>query len=182
MADKMIRCETCGEPIAASAKNCPHCGARNKHAGGCLRLALKVIGVLFVIWLVLGVISALNDQEPAYLSDAREIPESQFMEQCQDIAYEDLVRNEEEYAGTYVRLDVQVHVTMDDKYYAYAKSGDEFDETYWTGDTYDIYDMRENKNPKILEQDFITVYGIYTSCNSIDEPEIAALYIVLHEE
>lgn len=182
MADKMIRCETCGEPMAASAKNCPHCGARNKHSGGCLRLILKVIGVLFIIWLVLSVLAAFNNQEPDYISDAREIPEEEFIGKCQKIEYEDLVRNEEEYAGAYVRLDVQVHVTMDDKYYAYANSGDEYDETYWTGDTYDIYDMREDKKPKILEQDFITVYGIYTSCNSIDEPEIAALYIVLRDE
>lgn len=30
MSQKMISCKTCGKEIAASAKNCPECGAKNK--------------------------------------------------------------------------------------------------------------------------------------------------------
>lgn len=30
MANKMITCKACGKEIATSAKNCPHCGAKNK--------------------------------------------------------------------------------------------------------------------------------------------------------
>ena len=43
---KLIKCHTCGQPVAAEAKACPHCGAKKKkRQGGCL-----VVFILLVIF------------------------------------------------------------------------------------------------------------------------------------
>ena len=44
---KMIKCKTCGEEIAKSAKVCPHCGAKNKKPLAVLRV---ILGILLIIW------------------------------------------------------------------------------------------------------------------------------------
>lgn len=44
---KMMKCKTCGEEIAKSAKACPHCGAKNKKPFAALRI---IFGILLIIW------------------------------------------------------------------------------------------------------------------------------------
>ena len=60
---KMVKCKTCGEEIAKSAKVCPKCGAKNKKPN-------ILLGVLAVV-LVIGVIGALGgeDDEPKKVGD-----------------------------------------------------------------------------------------------------------------
>lgn len=53
MSRKMTKCKTCGERIAASAKRCPHCGA--KQGGG----IGKIIGTIILVLLILGLIGTI---------------------------------------------------------------------------------------------------------------------------
>ena len=47
---KLIECKTCKQPIAAEAKVCPHCGAKNKkRQGGCLLVFIVLVFFSFVV-------------------------------------------------------------------------------------------------------------------------------------
>ena len=47
---KLINCQTCGQQIAAEAKICPHCGAKNKkRQGGCLAVFIVLVFFSFVV-------------------------------------------------------------------------------------------------------------------------------------
>ena len=48
---KLVKCKTCGNDIAKTAKVCPHCGAKNHRSGGC-----GVIIVALLILLAIGYI------------------------------------------------------------------------------------------------------------------------------
>lgn len=52
MADKMKACKSCGQQIAASAKTCPNCGAKNK--GSKLPIIIGVIVVIVIIGAIAG--------------------------------------------------------------------------------------------------------------------------------
>ncbi len=45
----LIPCETCGKQIAAEARTCPHCGARNKRSTWIITLVLGLVLVALVI-------------------------------------------------------------------------------------------------------------------------------------
>lgn len=47
MASKMVKCKTCGEMVAKSAKTCPHCGAKRKRP--VLGVVLIVLGILIFV-------------------------------------------------------------------------------------------------------------------------------------
>jgi RNA polymerase subunit RPABC4/transcription elongation factor Spt4 len=47
----LIACETCGKEIAAEAKTCPHCGARNKRSGWIVNLFLGLVIVILVLFI-----------------------------------------------------------------------------------------------------------------------------------
>jgi hypothetical protein len=53
------KCNDCGKEVSKRAKLCPHCGAPVKHEFGCL----GVIALLFLIFIVVGVISTSVDQK-----------------------------------------------------------------------------------------------------------------------
>ena len=51
MAD-LTPCETCGKEIAAEARTCPHCGARNKRSGWIINLLLVLVTVVLALFIV----------------------------------------------------------------------------------------------------------------------------------
>lgn len=67
---KLIKCKTCGEMMAKSAKRCPHCGAKQKlPVGASLLITIIIIVTVFAIVAVLmngtGTQGAENTQEAA---------------------------------------------------------------------------------------------------------------------
>lgn len=46
---KVMKCKTCGELIAKSAKICPHCGARNRQIGAGTAIALVILAVVWIV-------------------------------------------------------------------------------------------------------------------------------------
>lgn len=56
---KLIKCKSCGQEIAKTAKTCPHCGAKNKKP--------SIVGIILLVLGIILIISALgggNDDEP----------------------------------------------------------------------------------------------------------------------
>jgi len=54
------KCKDCGNQVSTRAKQCPHCGAPVKKKSGCL----GVIVLLFLVFVVIGIISSSVDQKP----------------------------------------------------------------------------------------------------------------------
>lgn len=47
--ERLTKCRSCGETVAASATSCPHCGARLKGSHPVLGTVLTVIGILLLV-------------------------------------------------------------------------------------------------------------------------------------
>ncbi len=66
MRTKMVKCKTCGEEIAKSAKICPKCGAKQKKH--------TVLGVVFLVFGILVIIAAIGgsggDGKPQKISES----------------------------------------------------------------------------------------------------------------
>lgn len=68
---KMIKCKTCGEMIAKSAKRCPHCGAKKKTSA--LAAILCIIVIFVAVVAIAGVIAESGGQSgPKKVSSASE--------------------------------------------------------------------------------------------------------------
>ncbi len=52
MSKKMINCKTCGAKIAASARSCPHCGARNTFVNPANTIAAVLLVVVFSFFIL----------------------------------------------------------------------------------------------------------------------------------
>lgn len=65
MGNKMIKCKTCGEEIAKSAKVCPKCGAKQKK-----HTVLGVILIIFGVLLIAAVIGGNGDEGPKKVGDS----------------------------------------------------------------------------------------------------------------
>lgn len=49
MNNKMCLCKACGQEMAKSAKNCPHCGAKNRKANPFLVVVVGLIALIIII-------------------------------------------------------------------------------------------------------------------------------------
>jgi len=69
MASKLIQCKTCGADIAASAKMCPHCGARNTtlvyRQLGALLLTVVLLAIFIAVRIALNGTPATTTARPA---------------------------------------------------------------------------------------------------------------------
>ena len=63
MAQKLVKCKSCGEMIATSAKMCPHCGAKRKR---------PVLGVILVVLGVLVIIGAISSGKGSSSNNRKE--------------------------------------------------------------------------------------------------------------
>ena len=55
---KLIKCKTCGDQIARTAKVCPHCGAKNKYQANS-----QALGCLFILILAIAVFVAFSNKK-----------------------------------------------------------------------------------------------------------------------
>lgn len=91
--------------------------------------------------------------------------EQEYKDSCKEYKYKDVLRNPENYVGEKVKITVKINTVVEESWmndckYYFAYSNDEYD--LWFGDEYVIFDRREEQNPKLLEDDVITVYGEIT--------------------
>lgn len=80
---KIVKCKTCGQDIAKSAKTCPHCGAKAKKTNPILGAALVIIGLVIVV----SAFGSGDDQQPALVDDAAQ--QSGSPQQEEQLASED---------------------------------------------------------------------------------------------
>ena len=105
--------------------------------------------------------------------------EEEYKASCQEYKYKDVLRNPEEYIGKRIKVTVKISsvhensLLNDGKYY-FAYSNDEYG--WWNGDRYGVFDRREIQDPKLLEEDIITVYG------DISDPEYTSSLIITSSE
>ena len=95
--------------------------------------------------------------------------EQEYKEACKEYKYKDVLRNPENYVGEKVKITVKISTVIEESWmndckYYFAYSNDDYD--WWLGDEYVIFDRREEQNPKLLEDDIITVYGEIASPES----------------
>ena len=138
-------------------------------------LAILAILVIVAIFIIAGAHSESEDVE-----DIRDLSKDKFIEACQEIDYKDLIRYEDENKGAYIKINVQLATTADPLvFYGTAREDGSFDDIGWFGDLYCIFDQREDDKTKLLDEDYVTVYGIFTGYGSDDVPIIDAVYIDL---
>ena len=131
------------------------------------------------------------DEEP--VSDEAEAPsaeetdseeevsetDDEYKASCAEYSYKDVLRNPDEYIGKRIKITAKVSSVHDEgllnpvKYY-FVYTNDEYD--MWLGDQYGVFDYRETEDPKILDDDVITVYG------EISEPQETKSLIVNSQE
>ena len=106
--------------------------------------------------------------------------EEEYRASCQEYAYKDVLRNPDDYIGKRVKITVKISsVHSEDwktpiKYY-FAYSDNDGSGVYWD-DQYGVFDCREIQEPKLLQDDIITVYG------EISKPKETTSLIVNSEE
>ena len=92
------------------------------------------------------------------------ISKEQFINECETYDYKDLARFPDDYKGKKIKLIVHVEQIVsgglfdNSSYYrAYTKG----DYSLWSGDEYFLYDKRKDDTTKILQDDYLIVYGEY---------------------
>lgn len=184
-------CKHCQSEISKKAKVCPHC--RRKQGG-----KLKWIIIVLLVFIFIGIATSGNDKNNSqgninqnasatYSSETNDDTttvenretEEEYKTTCEEYVYKDVLRNPEEYVGKRIKVTVKIASVHEASWlnnvkYYFAFTNDEYD--LWFGDMYGVFDMREEQNPKLLEDDVITVYG------EIAEPQETTSEIVKSEE
>lgn len=119
-----------------------------------------------------------KSEETGVEEEVSETPD-EYKASCAEYNYKDVLRNPDEYVGKRVKITAKVSSVHDKgllnpvKYY-FAYTNDEYD--MWLGDQYGVFDYREAEDPKILDDDVITIYG------EISEPQETQSLIVNSQE
>lgn len=122
------------------------------------------------------------------------ISREDFISSCEEIPYKTLARNPEENIGKHIKLTVKVSQIVqgglfDNGEYYRVYTNDEYG--MWLGDEYFMYDERDDKGTKILQDDILTVYAECAGTTQVkraltntkeDVVSIKAIYIDLIEE
>ena len=150
-----------------------------------------ILSVVFFVLLVLG--GGANAKVSTIAS--RKIPKDEYISQCQELDYKDIKRSPDTYRGQKMRVVVHINqvvrgdgfIEPSEFYRAY--SNDEYG--MWIGDEYVLYDARDDKSTKIIEGDYIEIYGDYNGTTAVTRaltnttdyvPSINVLYFNVLEE
>ena len=163
MSKKMKVCKTCGTEIAASAKTCPKCGAKNKK-GHPILIAVVVVFILFAIIGGSGEDSA-NTGTP-FPTPTPEIIEYQTysVHDMVDMLEKNAMKAEATFDGQYVEISGRINVIdSDGKYISVVSAKDKYAFTgvtcYIMNDEQTNAIMEMNVNEKIVIRGKITDVG-----------------------
>lgn len=166
---KTTQCKVCGAEIAKNAKTCPNCGAKNKKPiYKRVWFWLLIVIVVLVIIVIIVACAGGSSENPA-TKEAKEMSKTDFINSCESYNYKDLERNADELSGSYIKVTLWIEQDVDGgtTYRAYSK-GPYDDSTMWSGNEYLLNDVRDNPDPKIVEQDIVTVYGVYNGEQTVE--------------
>lgn len=153
---KMIACKQCGAEIAKSAKTCPHCGAKNKKP--IYKRAWFIILVILIVLGAIGIAGSGNQYKQS--EDTQTMSKKDYKEACQEISYKELLRDPDKYLGEKVKFTGEVRQVVYE-----AEDGESEYMIAVTKDEYDFYDdnvyfyYNHGDNPKLIEEDIVTLWG-----------------------
>ncbi len=158
-----IYCWKCGANIQPKASICPHCKAKQRRASGCL-MVLATLGGIFLALIFLVLITGVEDYRPEKSTVGQsyvepEISKEEFITQCEQHTYEELARTPNEYYGVKLELTGKVSQVQESGRYVIIllNIGTEV----WDNNTvWCTYTYRDPNEPRILENDKITIYGV----------------------
>lgn len=106
-SNKMMKCKTCGEDIAKSAKVCPKCGAKNKQPFYKKKRFYALVLVLVVIIGLFGYIKLQPKYEATVITPAGEVEQLTASELC-TIDKDNQAKFEKVYSGSSVEVTSKV--------------------------------------------------------------------------
>lgn len=171
---KLMKCKTCNQFIACSAKVCPKCGAKNKKPF--LKRWWFWVLVVFIL-----LIFASSSGNPIS-NNAKTMGAEEYKEFCKLIPYSDLVRTPDEYKNTDVKSGGKILQIME-------TAGIQILRVQANGDMNDMFAVRykaDSSDEKLLENDIINFYGSFNGFEKyktifgkeISVPSINAAYVV----
>ncbi|MCM1544475.1 MAG: zinc ribbon domain-containing protein [Ruminococcus sp.] len=201
-------CQFCGAPqVSGSFPQQPSVPAepkKKKKKKGCL-IAVIVVALIAVFFIALGSssdepnvsddkvsTSAAGNASTTKKDSVAEttVSEKDYKASCESIAYKDIARNPDSYAGKNVKFKGEVIQVQEgwgnSVIYRIDVTQDEYG--YWDDTVYVTYELPDGA-PRILEDDIVTFYGeckgtkSYTSVmgGQITIPEVDAHYIVIDQ-
>lgn len=185
--NKLTNCKVCAAEIAASAKACPHCGAKVKKT--IVKKWWFWVIVVLVLFIIIGSSGSDDTSTPSTPSTDEPVvteTKEEYIASCQALPFEDLARNPDNWKGTRLTYTGQVIQVSEPSY------GDTVtlrinvtqDEYGWWEDTILATVEIPQGNDRILEEDVIVFYGecdgLYTYesviGSSVSVPKIDILY------
>lgn len=184
---QMKACKVCGKEIAKNAKVCPYCGAKNKKPLF-KRWWFIAILVIIAVLIIYGIVSSMDS---AATKEAKNMSKASFIKSCQTYDYKNLDRNAEKLTGKHIKVTLWVEQNVDDTMFrAYSKGKYDDNTTGWMENEYILNDVRDSQNPKMIEKDIVTVYGVYDGKQTVDRaiggsddiPAIDVIYIKINNK
>ena len=197
---KMTVCKHCGQEIAASAKVCPHCGGKNKPPIYKRWWFIAII-VLIIFAAIgssgsdsdssskassssavskaastsssssISASTAVSSETASSAAAEPELSEADYKAACEVVAYKDLCRYPDKYAGTKIVIQVKVQQIMDaswlsnDKAWRVQTDNDGYG--LYLDDEYYAIDKRSADSVKILTDDIVVIYGEFTGTTEV---------------
>ncbi len=169
MAEKMIKCKACGEEIAASAKTCPKCGAKNKKP-----IYKKWWFYALIVIVIIAIAVSGNDDEKGGKSKTETKQEEQveitYTHYDAATLFQDLKSNamkaEKTHKDEYVEVEGKLGtIDSDGKYIAVEAAGSGYDylfddiQCFFKNDEQRDQVMEMNKGDSIVVRGKITEVG-----------------------
>lgn len=163
----MKLCGTCGREIARKAKVCPYCGAKNKKPVY-KRAWFIVLTAAVAVFIIAAVVSGMDSDA---VKEAKKMDKTEFINSCRTYEYKELQRDADSLTGKHIKVTVYIEQNVDDMMFrAYTKGEyDEYlDDLGWSGNEFILNDVRDSQDPKLVEGDIVTVYGVYAGEEEVD--------------
>ena len=169
MANKIMKCEICGNDVATSAKVCPNCGAKIKKP-----IYKRWWFIVLIIFIVLGAVFGGSSSDEPTANDSTSIeteqPKIEYTKHTVAEMVDELDANalsaEDKYDGQYVEITGKLNVIdSDGKYISLCPGRSEFE---LTGvQCYLMTDEHEDKVKTLSIGDTVTVKGKITSVGEV---------------
>lgn len=178
------KCKYCQSGIPRKASVCPVCKKKQSNSG----CAVAILAIIVLCGACSALSKPLNEKveenrqaESLAATEAMTEPtesEEEYRASCEEYAYKDVLRNPEQYIGKRVKVTVKISSVheaswLNDTKYYFANTKADFG---WYGDRYGVFDYRVTQDPKLLEDDIITVYG------EIADPQYTSSLIISGSE
>ena len=160
MQDDMMFCPYCGKPYNLDVNNAElsnqkiiYIENKPKKKHRVLKIVLILLAI-FVITIIFDGISGIKNE--VFLDSYDGMTAEEFMNSCYEVEYTELARYPEKYEGEHIKISGQVVQVMENGNYCEYRIST--DGNY--GDVVYCIFVRENDDGRLLEDDYVTIYGL----------------------